>query len=66
MPTNYPTRQQYAAVCALIASGEKITIAEAAERTGISADIITGILAAQYAIADELLKLVDPSDHQLH
>ena len=51
-------RSWYEKLLALIASGEKITIAEAAERTGISAETITAILAIQYAFADELLKLL--------
>jgi hypothetical protein len=50
----------------LIASGERVTIAEAAERTGISVDVITNILAVHYAIADELLKLIDPRSRSLH
>lgn len=56
----------YEKLLTLIASGEKITIAEAAERTGISAETITAILAIQYAFADELLKLLDPPGQSLH
>jgi hypothetical protein len=55
-----------AAVLALIAARENIPIAEAAERTGIPADIITIILAIYYAVADEMLKLVDPVGRSLH
>jgi hypothetical protein len=53
-------------VFALIASREKITIAEASERTGIPAEIITIILAIYYAAADEVLKLLDPVGQSLH
>jgi hypothetical protein len=58
--------QQCATVFALIASHEKITIAEASERTGIPAEIITIILAIYYAVADEMLKLIDPASRSLH
>lgn len=58
--------QQCTTVMALVASREKITIAEASERTGIPADTITIILAVYYAVADEVLKLVDPVGQSLH
>jgi len=58
--------QQCATVMALIAAREKITIAEASERTGIPADTIAIILAIYYAVADEVLKLVDPVGQSLH
>ncbi len=58
--------EDYGKIVALVASGEWITIAEAAERTGLSADLITSVLAIYYAIADELLKLLDPSGQSLH
>jgi hypothetical protein len=66
--TELPTdlEKHYATVLALIASRERITIAEAAERTGIPADIITIILAIYYAVADEVLKLIDPVGQSLH
>jgi hypothetical protein len=58
--------QHCVTVFALIRAREKITIAEAAQRTGIPAEIITTILAIYYAVADEMLKLVDPASRSLH
>lgn len=65
LTTDTPDRG-YESLLALIASGAKITIAEAAMRTGLSEDAITTILAVYYAVADELLKLLDPSGRSLH
>lgn len=58
--------QQCATVLALVASRERITIAEASKRTGVPADTITIILTIYYAVADEMLKLVDPVGQSLH
>lgn len=58
--------QQIAAILALVAAGERITIAAAAKRTGIPADTITIILAIYYAVTDEVLKLVDPVGQSRH
>ncbi|RXG87650.1 hypothetical protein [Bradyrhizobium vignae] len=58
--------QQIATILALVASGERITIANAAKRTGIPADTITIILAIYYAVTDEVLKLVDPVGQSRH
>lgn len=58
--------QQIATILALVAAGERITIATAAKRTGIPADTITIILAIYYAVADEMLKLVDPLGQSRH
>jgi hypothetical protein len=58
--------QQCIELGAMIANGERITIAEAAKRTGLSTALITIILAAIYAVADEALKMVKPSDQSLH
>lgn len=55
-----------ATILALIMAREKITITEAAERTRIPDDLITIILAIYYAVADEMLKLVDPVGRSLH
>ena len=51
---------------ALFDSGKSISIAEATERTGMTAEMITIILAIAYAMADELLKRLDPSGQSLH
>ena len=58
--------QQCATVFALIVGREKLTIAEASERTGIPAETITIILAIYYAVADEVSKLFDPIGQPLH
>ena len=58
--------QRCAALVALIVAGEPITIAEASQRTGIPANIITIILATYYAVADEVLKRLDPLGQSLH
>jgi hypothetical protein len=58
--------QSCATLFALIAAGEPITIAEASERTGIPSDNITIILAIYYAVADEVLKRLDPLGQSLH
>jgi hypothetical protein len=54
-----------ATIFALIEAREKITIAEAAERTRIPADLIMIILAIYYAVADEMLKIA-PLGRSLH
>jgi hypothetical protein len=64
LPPDFESR--YAALVAMIFAGEPITITEAAERIGIPADIVTIILAAHYAVADELLKLADPLGQSVH
>lgn len=58
--------QQIATILDLVATGERITISTAAERTGIPADIITIILAIYYAVTDEMLKHVDPLGQSRH
>lgn len=58
--------QHCVTVLALIRARQNITIAEAAHRTGIPAEIITTILAIYYAVADEMLKMVDPIGRSLH
>ncbi|MDX3970655.1 MAG: hypothetical protein QHD01_29245 [Bradyrhizobium sp.] len=58
--------QQIETILALVTTGERITIATAAKRTGIPADTITVILAIYYAVTDEVLKLVDPLGQSRH